>query len=230
MKDYKTELQQLEANEKEAREAFDAAVAAAQRTKDAREGKIAEAIAEQENRLAALTEKKAGLADQLAAAHLEGETEYARELRGEIEAVEEDERDTAAVIAALKGHDSAKAEAASVDAAVAAYREAKKAAAALAERAKQIPVEIDAEIDRLQQEQKRIADLLSMAQNHAKPNTKSPAARQLLDLYEEAKAPIDVSGHLCGDDNVAKLRFIAGILNGIENTPAAELLKGGDAE
>ena len=47
---------------------------------------------------------------------------------------------------------------------------------------------------------------------------------KVVELYEAAFGPIDVTGHTCGPDENAKRRFIMGVSAGIENTPAGHKL------
>lgn len=47
---------------------------------------------------------------------------------------------------------------------------------------------------------------------------------KVVELYETAFGPIDVTGHTCGPDENAKRRFIMGVSAGIENTPAGHKL------
>lgn len=121
-------------------------------------------------------------------------------------------------VATLKGKPSKETALAAVDALRAMNKQARDDQNSITERL----ARIKAQITELEQER----DALYKQSDDADRIGSNPRTQdKVVELYEAAFGPIDVTGHTCGPDEIAKRRFIMGVSAGIENTPAFRGLK-----
>ena len=226
-KNYEQELEQIREEAKSARQEWIAALKAAKASKQARQDKIDEAIAERKARLEQLTDNRDKARDELGEALMTGDTTEAESIRGEIAAIEEEARDVQASIDAMNTYNSAKAEAETVQEVVTKYRAAIAISSRLHEEISAALAEVKEQRENLERLEQKIeaAQKTISSRNHSK--AANADEREMIVLYEESVGKIDVTGHNAASAEDAILRFLRGNTRGIENIPA---LKAGTEE
>lgn len=193
---------------------FSQAISAAKNEANGRQETAERQIREEREKLAQIVDAQEDAVNALRAAIAAGRDDTAERKAVEGLTIQRSTAEKVVeAVATMNGKPSKEAALVAVDALRAMNKQARDDQNSITERLAQIK----AQITELEQER----DALYKQSDDADRIGSNPRTQdKVVELYEAAFRPIDVTGHTCGPDEIAKRRFIMGVSAGIENTPA----------